>query len=115
MGRKIPIGVVLGAALLLAAGVGGAIWVTGQGGRSVGETARLVPADVALYVTVNTDPASRQWIQMRGLLERLGAADQAEGARDQGLGAANVDWDDDLAPFLGGEATVAARPFEDGE
>src|SRR5947209_3794071 len=115
MKGRIPIGAVLGAALVVAVAVAGTIWVTGQGSGSVGDTARLVPADVALYATINTDPASRQWVQMRSLLTRLGLERDAESARDQGLQSAELDWESDIAPFLGGEATVALQGVGDGE
>jgi hypothetical protein len=105
MRGRIPLGLLVGAALLVALGVAGALWA--QGGGSAGDTAKLVPADAALYLTVNTDAASRQWVQMAQLLDRLKLAGPLKEARSSGLAFADLDWADDVAPFLGGEATVA--------
>lgn len=78
-----------------------------SGGGGTGDTARLVPADAPVYATVNTDAASRQWVQLAQLLTRLGVGDDSRTARDQGLLAAKLDWEKDIAPYLGGEATLA--------
>ena len=78
-----------------------------SGGGSTGDTARLVPADAAVYATVNTDATSRQWVQLAQLLTRLGVGDDSRKARDQGLLLAKLDWEKDIAPYLGGEATMA--------
>lgn len=106
MNRRLPLGALVGLALLVAAGAAGIIWAM-SGSDSVGDTARLAPADSLVYATVNTDPASRQWVQMAQLLKRLGLDDRMRDARASGLMIAGVDWSADIAPFLGGEATVA--------
>src|SRR5215203_2192902 len=108
MSSKHSLGVVATVVLMLSVGAAGAIWATASGGNSsVGDTARLVPADTAFYATVNTDPASRQWLQFGQILARLGVAGQLRDLRDQGSLLADLQWDDDIAPYLGGEATVA--------
>lgn len=105
MGGKLPLGVLTGVALAIALGVAGALWA--QSGGSAGDTAKLVPAHTVAYITINTDPASRQWVQMAQLLGRLDLLDTLKEARNSGLGFANLDWEQDIAPFLGGEATIA--------
>ena len=111
MGGRIPLGVLAAAAIVVAVGMAGVMWAT-AGGSSVGDTARFVPADAVIYATVNTDPASRQWVQTAQLLERLSLDERLRGARDDGLAFADLDWDAEIAPFLGGEATVAVTSLD---
>jgi hypothetical protein len=106
MRLRIPLLGVFVLAVAAALGTAGVIWAT-NGGGSVGDTASLVPADASVYVSVSTDPASRQWIQFSRLLDRLGVEDRLRDVRDDGLLFADIDWDEDLAPYLGGEATFA--------
>lgn len=107
MRGRIPVGVLAGAALVVALGAAGAIWAVGRG-SSAGDTAKFVPANAAVYMTLNTDATSRQWVQMSQLLDRMGLDDPLRSARDDGASAADLKWEEDVAPFLGGEATVAA-------
>ncbi|MCC7365799.1 MAG: DUF3352 domain-containing protein [Dehalococcoidia bacterium] len=68
-------------------------------------TAKLVPSDAGLYYAINTDLDSSQWIATFDLAKRMGEEDPEEQIKD---GADDVDiaWDDEVAPFLGGNAAV---------
>ncbi|HZQ38140.1 MAG TPA: DUF3352 domain-containing protein [Dehalococcoidia bacterium] len=106
MHLKLPLLGLIAAAAIVA---GGSVVViramTGQ--STTGDTARLVPDSVALYATVNTDPSSRQWVQLASLMQRLGVDTPLRSGRNDGLLQAGLDWDTDVAPYLGGEATLA--------
>ncbi|HEY7295771.1 MAG TPA: DUF3352 domain-containing protein, partial [Dehalococcoidia bacterium] len=108
---KLPlIGLILAAAVV----AGGSVVVIRamSGQSSTGDTARLVPDSVALYATVNTDATSEQWVQLAALTQRLGVDGQLRSGRDDGLQRAGLDWDNDVAPYLGGEATLALTTLD---
>lgn len=105
MRGRVPLGFLVGVALVLALGAVGAVWARTNGGAP--DTARLVPAEAVVYAAVNTDATSRQWVLTAQLLKRLGLDDAARQARDRGARRAELRWEEDIAPFLGGEAAVA--------
>ncbi len=105
MRGRLPLGFLVGAALLLALGAAGVVWARTNGGAA--DTARLVPAEAVVYAAVNTDATSRQWVLTAKLLKRLGLDDTARQARDRGAREAELRWEEDIAPFLGGEAAMA--------
>ena len=58
---------------VVAAVVGGAILFTSSKASGVDLTsAKLVPADASLYVGMNTDLSSSQWVAAFDLVKRLG-------------------------------------------
>lgn len=67
-------------------------------------TANLVPADAGVYVAINTDLDSSQWITAFNLLERLGEEDPEGELRSTVDEQDGLNWEDDVAPFLGGNA-----------
>jgi hypothetical protein len=75
-------------------------------------TAELVPHDTTVYVALNTKLDSSEWIAAFDLLEKLGAEDPEEelinAAEEDGL----VDWEDDVAPFLGGNAAFYMGDYD---
>ncbi|MGB4862162.1 MAG: DUF3352 domain-containing protein [Tepidiformaceae bacterium] len=90
----------------IAAVVGGAILFTSGKASEVNLTsASLVPADAGFYFALNTDLTSSQWVNAFQLAERLGQEDP-EGELKTGADDAGFDWEDDVAPFLGGDAAV---------
>lgn len=95
-----------GVLVAVAAVVGGAILFTSGKASEVNlTTASLVPADAGVYFALNTDLTSSQWVSTFRLAERLGADDPEDELRD-GVDDAGFDWEDDVAPFLGGNAAV---------
>ncbi len=100
---------ITGALVAVAAVVGGAILFTSSRASEVNlTTASLVPEDAGIYFALNTDLASSQWVSTFRLAERLGAEDPEEELKD-GADDAGFDWDDEIAPFLGGNAAVFVR------
>lgn len=79
-------------------------------------TADLTPADAGLYIALRTDLASDEWVRAFGLAERLGAEDPPAQLREEVEEAAELDWEDEVAPFLGGNAALYLRAveFDDG-
>ena len=104
----------LGAALtigiaVVGAAVAGAILFTSSRADEVNlTTAQLVPADAGLYLALNTDLSSEQWVATFNLVEKLGEDDPEEELRD-GAEETGIDWENDVAPFLGGNAAVYVR------
>lgn len=89
--------------------VGGAILFTSGKASEVNLTsAALVPNDAGVYFALNTDLTSSQWVNTFHLAERLGQ-DNPEDELKDGADEAGLDWEDDVAPFLGGDAAVFVR------
>ncbi len=90
----------------VAAVVGGAILFTSSRASEVNLTsASLVPEDAGVFFALNTDLSSSQWVNTFRLAERLGADDPEDELKD-GVDEVGFDWEDDVAPFLGGNAAV---------
>lgn len=106
-------GVIVTAVLAVAgAAVGAAIFFTSSKASDVNlTTAGLVPADAGLYIALNTDLSSGQWVSAFRLVEKLGTEDP-EGELKDGAKDAGFDWEDDIAPFLGGNAAVYVRGLD---
>jgi hypothetical protein len=103
---------ITGALVAVAAVVGGAIWYTSGKASDVNlTTASLVPEDAGFYFALNTDLTSSQWVSTFNLAERLGQDDPEEQLKDT-ADEVDIDWDDDVAPFLGGNAAVFVRGID---
>lgn len=102
------LGLALALALVLAAGCGGG--ATGQAG---GQAAGIVPADVALYASVDTDVDGDQWQTASNLLSKFPDGDEAlrnllaDFEQQEG-----VDFETDVKPAIGPEVAVVALDFE---
>jgi len=107
------LGVAVGALLaVLAAGVAAMVlFAAGKAGEVDLTTADFVPADAGLYLAFNTDLSSSPWVHAFKLAERLGENDP-EGSLRNAVGAGNLDWDDDVAPFLGGNAAIYLKSVD---
>lgn len=92
---------------IVAAVVGAVILFSSSKANNVDLTAAgLVPEDAVLYAGFNTDLSSGQWVSAFKLVERLGQEDP-EGELKRALAEdGTLDWDEDVAPFLGGDAAV---------
>src|SRR5215218_2549545 len=103
-----PLVLVLALALVLAAGCGGG--ATGQAG---GEAASVVPSDVALYLSVDTDFEGEQWQTATDLVGKFPDGDEAlQDLLAQFEQQEGVDFETDVKPALGPEVAVAALDFE---
>lgn len=107
-----PYGIFVTAALaVVAAVVAGAILFTSSSASNVElTTARFVPADTGLYVAFNTNLDSSQWIAAFDLARRLGQERPRQQLEDSAA-EAGLSWQDQVAPFLGGNAAVFVRDF----
>jgi hypothetical protein len=105
--RQIQIGVAVVLAVVAALVVGLVAAAASRTGKSTDVTsARLVPADAALYVGVNTDLTSDQWVSAFRLVQRLGEKDPQGTLHDAAANQGNLDWKNDVTPFLGGDASI---------
>jgi hypothetical protein len=101
-----------GGLVAVAAVVGGAIWYTSSQASEVNlTTANFVPEDAGVYFALNTDLTSSQWVSTFNLAERLGTEDPEEELKDS-ADDADIDWEDDVAPFLGGNAAIFVRGID---
>ena len=103
--------VVSAALVAVAVATVAAVLVTSaQGGGNEARSAELVPADAPLFVTLNTDLTSDEWIAAFRLVERLGIEDPEQELRDSfDDEAGDVNWEQDVAPLLGGDIGVFVR------
>ena len=69
-------------------------------------TAGFVPADAAVYVAMNTDLSSTQWLQADNLATRLGRTDPQQDLRNAVHEQGDVDWQSEVTPFLGGDIAI---------
>lgn len=72
--------------------------------------AAVAPETAAFYLSVSLDTTGAQWTQTETLLERAGlgnSVEEALGSVSETVGQ-DVDLDDELAPFLGGELAIVA-------
>src|SRR5687767_13137960 len=93
------------AALLLAAGGCGGDSTTSAGGGGPGAAA-LVPADVAAFVSLNTDVDSDQVQQLRDVAERFPIARDGIDRIVQELAGEDVSWEQDVDPAVGPELAL---------
>jgi Protein of unknown function (DUF3352) len=110
-------GLLISAALaVLAAVVAGAFFFTSGKATEVDLTAAaFVPGDAAVYVGLNTDLSSSQWVSAFKLAERLGQEDAEKAFREAFEDGGELDWEEDVAPFLGGDIAIYIRSFTGGD
>jgi hypothetical protein len=90
------------ALVLLAA----ALAAAGCGGSSPG--ASFVPANVAAYVAVDTDPESAQWRDVDALAKRFPGRRNAVGSLGRSVrSGSGLDYEEDVRPALGPELDLA--------
>ncbi len=96
-----------------AAVVAGFVMLTsGKAGGVNLTSASLVPADAGVYVAYNTDLKSPQWVAAFDLIERLGEDDPEGQIKDSAEGEGGLDWENDVQPFLGGNAALYLNGFD---
>ena len=106
---------ITGGLVAVAAVVGGAILYTSSRASEVNlTTASLVPEDAGFYFALNTDLTSSQWVNTFKLIERLGEEDPEDQLKDGVDEQGGLDWEDEVAPFLGGNAAVFVRGIDIG-
>ncbi|MBA4180011.1 MAG: hypothetical protein C0506_05420 [Anaerolinea sp.] len=108
--RQYGILITVGLAVVAAAIAGVVLFTSSRATEVDLTTAKLVPEDAGIYVALNTDLASSQWVAAFKLIERLGTENPEDKLRDSAEDG-GVDWEKDVAPFLGGNAAVYLRGF----
>ena len=109
-----PIGLFITVALaVIGAIVAGVVMLSASSADEVElTTADLVPADAAIYIAFNTDLATSQWLDAFALIERMGQDDPEQQLKDSAEDDGDVDWEEDITPFLGGNASVYLQSFD---
>jgi hypothetical protein len=104
-------GVFVTLGLLVVAAMLAAVVVFTSGGASDVEltTARFVPADAAAYIAFNTDLSSSQWVSTFRIIEKLGQKDPEKELKSSAEDPGGLDWEKEVAPFLGGNAAIYAH------
>lgn len=100
--RQVGIFITLGIVVVGAIVAGVILFTSGKASETELTTANLVPEDASIYAALNTDLTSDQWVAAFKLIERLGQRDPEGELRDSVEETGAVDWEDDVAPFLGG-------------
>jgi hypothetical protein len=91
----------LGAALL--AGCGGDTDTVATSTGTVPESASLAPADVAFYVSLDTEFDGDQWQKLDALLDKFPSGDKLGQELKSSLNEDDVDFENDVKPALGPE------------
>jgi hypothetical protein len=95
------------------AGVVAVLWSAGSSTaqREPFSTVAVTPAEIDLYLALNTEPASEQWIAFADLLDAINVQDPFRDAWTDALADEDIDWDKDIVALLGDEAYVAVTDF----
>ncbi len=116
-----------GAAVVAAALVGGGVWAATQLSGGGAQPDDVLPDSTLGYVRVDLDPSATQKVDLMQLLRRFPDFERAtgissdredvrrllvQGALDEAACAAS--YDDDVEPWIGDRAAVAAMPGADG-
>jgi hypothetical protein len=87
----------------------------GDGGSTTLSGAEMVPADVPLYVSIDTDLASEQWRTAQDLLDKFPGKEEFLNKLKEELASEDVDFERDVVPVLGPELGVALLDFDDDD
>ncbi len=99
----------------VAAAVGGFVLFQSGSAKGVDLTsANLVPEDAGAYFALNTDLGSSQWVAAFKLIEKLGQEDPKDELKRSVEDIGDLDWEDDVAPMLGGNAAIYFKSFSIG-
>jgi hypothetical protein len=110
------LGALLAAVLVLLAwgcGGGGDDVAAVAGTGTVPASAELVPADVPVFVTVNTDFASEQWTTLEALLAEFPSGDEAIASLLEQIAGEGVDVETELKPAFGPETSIAILELDE--
>lgn len=107
LGKRLIVPIIISVVVLSV--VTGALWALGSssGGRERFSSLELAPRDAALYVAINTEPTSSQWLAVNDVLETLNAKDPIRKAIDEALADFDLEFERDILPLAGDEAYFA--------
>jgi hypothetical protein len=86
------------------------LWSLGSasGERDRFSSLEIAPRDADVFVAINTDPTSPQWLAVNDSLGMVNARDPIRRAIDEALAEVNLDWEEDILPIAGDEAFFSA-------
>ena len=104
----------LAISLPVIAAVVAALWVLGSssGQRDKFSSLEIAPHDVDLYMAINTDPASSQWLAVNGVLDTVNATNPILDAIDKALEEFDLQWERDFVPLAGDEGFFAVTDLD---
>ena len=81
------------------------LWSLGSasGERDRFSSLEIAPRDADIFVAINTDPTSPQWLAVNDSLDQVNAKDPIRRAVDEALAEVNLDWEKDILPIAGDE------------
>ena len=74
-----------------------------SGERAKFSSLEIAPRDADVFVAINTDPTSPQWLAVIDSLDTIKAKDPVRRAIDKALAEVNLDWEEDILPIAGDE------------
>ena len=82
------------------------LWMAGSvsGERAKFSSLEIAPKDADVFVAINTDPTSPQWLAVNDSLEAINTKDRLRRLIDEALAEINLDWEEDILPVAGDEA-----------
>ena len=108
--RSLLAGLLAGAALLAAGCGGGSSSNVSSSSGTVLDTAALAPADAGLWIWIDTDRSSDQWVALDAVLARIPGAEKlvndALAQAGQGQRQGKLDFRTDIQPAIGTEVVV---------
>jgi Protein of unknown function (DUF3352)/Predicted membrane protein (DUF2207) len=95
--------------------VAGALWMAGSasGERAKFSSLEIAPRDADVFVALNTDPTSPQWLAVIDSLDTVKAKDPIRRAIDKALAEVNLDWEEDILPIAGDEGFFSVPDVSD--
>jgi hypothetical protein len=91
------------------------LWTLGSasGERDRFSSLEIAPRDADVFVAINTDPTSPQWLAVDRALGLVNARDPIRRAIDQALAEVNLDWEEDILPVAGDEGFFSVPDVSD--
>lgn len=104
--RKAIVALPVTASVLIVAIVVILLWMAGSasGDRARFSSLEIAPEQADIFLAINTDPTSPQWLAVNGSLDAINAKDPIRRAIDEALAEVNLDWEEDILPVAGDEA-----------
>jgi hypothetical protein len=102
-----------GISVVIMAAVVVVLWSMGSSAsaREPFTTLEIAPRDAELYIALNTEPSSPQWIAFANLLDTIDVEDPLRDAWNDLLSEEDLAWDDDIVSLLGDEGYAAITDF----
>src|SRR3990172_2882857 len=82
------------------------LWMAGSvsGERARFSSLEIAPKEADIFVALNTDPTSPQWLAVNDSLDAIDAKDPIRRSIDEALARVNLDFEEDILPVAGDEA-----------